>query len=84
MTMTSQTPTLSTIRRESGVAGQIAYTTEVTYPGEPAERVTFVGSAYGGPVLMVLPSGQQIFVTDPARHGEFSPRWVRRFFGVEV
>lgn len=75
-----QGPTLGTIRRQAGVAGQVSYTVEVTHPGEDAESVTFVGSAFGGPVVMITPAGHQIFVTDPGRHGEFGTEWVRRFF----
>lgn len=75
-------PTLGTIKRTNGVAGQISYTVPVTYPGEPTERLTFVGSVYGGPVVMVTPGYQteQTFVTDPNRFGPFGPDWVRRFF----
>lgn len=72
--------TLGKITKQNGPAGQVSYTVPVTYPGEPAETVTFVGSTYGGPVVMVTPAGHQTFVTDPGRHGEFGPEWVRRFF----
>lgn len=72
-------PTLSTIKRTNGVAGQIAYDVTVTYPGETPAPVAFVGSVYGGPVVMVA-YGRQTFVTDPSRFGTFSPEWVRRFF----
>jgi hypothetical protein len=79
---TALKPRLSTIRRVNGVAGQIAYTVEVTYPEEKPSRVTFVGSVYGGPVLMQTPGNPAgTFVTDAARFGKFSPEWVRRFFG---
>jgi hypothetical protein len=74
------TPTLGTITRTNGVAGQISYTVPVTYPGEATERITFIGSAYSGPVVMVSPSGAQTFVHDPGRFGKFNPEWVRRFF----
>lgn len=74
------TPTLGPIRRRNGVAGQVAYDVTVTYPGEDAARVSFVGSTFGGPVLMVTASGVETFVTDPARFGAFGPGWVRRFF----
>lgn len=73
-------PKLSQIRRRNGVAGQISYSVDVTYPGEPTETLTFVGSVYGGPVVMVSPNGAQAFVTDPQRFGSFGPEWVRRFF----
>lgn len=72
------------IARTNGVAGQIRYAAVVEYPGEESSKVSFVGSAYGGPVLMITggcPDG--VFVTDPSRFGKFSPKWVRRFFGSE-
>ncbi len=71
---------LGEIRRENGLAGQVSYTVMVTYPGEKASAVQFVGSCYGGPVTMVTERGGQTFVDDPARFGEFGPEWVRRFF----
>lgn len=40
-------PQIGTIRRENGVAGQISYTTDVTYPGEPPSTVQFIGSEHG-------------------------------------
>lgn len=75
------TPTLGPIRKESGVAGQVAYSVAVTYPGETQAVARFVGSVWGGPVVMVMPSGAQVYVTDPERFGPFGPEWVRRFFG---
>ena len=74
-------PKLSKVRRSNGVAGQISYSVDVTYSGEPTETLTFVGSVYGGPVVMVSPNGVQTFVTDPQRFGTFGPEWVCRFFG---
>jgi hypothetical protein len=74
------TAILGAIVRRNGVAGQVSYTVPVTYPGEATERITFVGNVYGGPVVMVTPSGVQTFVTEPVRFGPFSPEWVRRFF----
>ena len=73
-------PTLGKITRHNGVAGQIGYSVHVTYPGERTKLITFVGNAYDGPVVMVLPSGTQTFVADPGRHGKFGPDWVRSFF----
>ena len=73
--------TLGEIKRTNGVAGQVFYSVMVTYPGEPATDISFVGSIYGGPVVMLSHDGSQTFVTDPSRRfGEFSPEWVRRFF----
>lgn len=74
-------PRLSDVRRRNGIAGQISYSVDVTYPGEETETLTFVGSTYGGPVLMVSPTGAQTFVVDAGRFGKFGPAWVRRFFG---
>ena len=72
--------TIEKITRANGVAGQVSYTAKVAYPGEPTSEVTFVGSVYGGPVIMVLPSGRQTFVTESSQYGKFGPQWVRNFF----
>lgn len=69
------------IVKRNGVAGQVEYVATVEYPGEEPSRVSFVGSVYGGPVVMVTESGAQMFVTDPSRFGTFGPEWIRRFFG---
>lgn len=74
------TPTLGPIRRVNGIAGQISYSVQVTYPHEQPRLVSFVSSVYGGPVVMCSPTFGQLFVTDPSRFGEFGPAWVRRFF----
>jgi len=74
-------PVLGKIKRSNGVAGQVSYTVEVTYPDEDTSPVTFVGSVYGGPVVMLtesMPEG--VFVNDVERFGVFGPDWVRRFF----
>lgn len=76
----TQTHTLDSIKRLPGIAGQIAYEATVTYEGEEPSTVTFIGSVYGGPVVMVTESGAQTFVTDPGRFGGFGEEWVRRFF----
>lgn len=71
------------IKRQAGVAGQVSYLATVQYPDEPAETVTLVGSVYGqpGPVVMISPSGNQAFVTNPGRCGpKFDEQWVRAFF----
>jgi hypothetical protein len=73
------TPTLSGMRRHRGLAGQFGLQVTVTYPEEEPRVVEFVGSSYGGPVLMVTDT-DQVFVTDPRRFGEFGKDWVRRFF----
>ena len=70
------------IKRHVGVAGQVSYVALVEYDDEPVSAVTFVGSVYGGPVVMTTPSDPKgVFVTNPARFGEFGEEWVRRFFG---
>lgn len=77
-------PTLGKIQRINGMAGQVGYVAEVTYPEEEPMKVTFLGSAYGGSVVMQTPSSPEgVFVTEPGRFGEFGPGWVRRFFGLE-
>lgn len=77
-------PELGSITRHAGIAGQFSYRVPVTYPGEPTQTVEFVGSVYDGPVVMVTPTWPGgVDVTDPSRFGDFSPAWVRRFFGWE-
>lgn len=71
---------ITNIRRHRGIAGQFSITADVSYPDEPTRRVEFVGSGYGGPVLMRTPEGVEVFVTDPGRFGKFGTDWVRRFF----
>lgn len=73
-------PTLGKITRKNGVAGQVQYSVPVTYPGEDTSTASFVGNTSGGPVVMIMPSGVQTFVTDAAQYGAFGPEWVRRFF----
>ena len=73
---------LLNVKKTAGLAGQVRYTAVVRYPGEDNSTVSFVGSSYGGPVVMITegwPDG--IFVTDPGRFGTFGPEWVKRFFG---
>jgi hypothetical protein len=64
------------IKKSAGVAGQYSLTAETEHG-----PVAFVGSNYGGPVVMITDSGVQTFVTDPGRFGEFGEAWVRRFVG---
>ena len=73
-------PTVLNIRKGAGIAGQYEVTAQVQYDDEAPESITFVGSVYGGPVVMVTPTGAQTFVTEPERHGTFGTEWVRRFF----
>jgi hypothetical protein len=62
------------IHRHPGIAGQVAYSVQT-----PEGRLTFVGSHYGGPVVMVMPGGYETFVTDPGRFGKFDKAWVKAF-----
>jgi hypothetical protein len=78
--MTDQ-PTIHAIRKSAGIAGQFSVTADVEYPDEPRRALTFVGSTYGGPVLMRT-EGMETFVTDPGRFGDFGTEWVRRFFAA--
>lgn len=73
------TVTVHNVRRQAGIAGQFSVTADVEYTDEPRRRVEFVGSTYGGPVVMRTDS-VETFVTDPSRFGEFGTEWVRRFF----
>jgi hypothetical protein len=73
-------PIVTEVKKRAGIAGQYSVTAMVEYPGESPQPIEFVGSVYGGPVVMVLPSGVQTFVSDPGRHGEFGTKWVERFF----
>lgn len=66
-----------TIKKQAGIAGQFAVTAD-TDDG----RLTFVGSEYGGPVVMVMPSGTQTFVSDPGRFGDFGVSWVEKFLAA--
>lgn len=68
------------IRRIDGIAGQVCYEATVRYEDEQPDKVTFAGSIYGGPVIMIGSGGQQTFVTDPDRFGQFNERWIERFF----
>jgi hypothetical protein len=69
------------LKRHAGIAGQYAITAQVFHPeDDETSVVTFVGSVYGGPVVMQLASGVETFVTNPGRFGEFGESWVRRFF----
>lgn len=75
----SDTANVLKVLKATGVAGQVSYTATVEYEGEEPSSVTFVGSVYGGPVVMVTAQAQ-VYVTEPERFGKFSAEWVRRFF----
>lgn len=70
--------TIKSIERRAGIAGQVSYTAHTDDDGV-SSHVTFVGSVYGGPVVMILASGAQAFVTEPSRFGKFGTEWVRAF-----
>ena len=72
-------PHIYWIRKQAGIAGQFAVTARVGYTDEPPREVSFVGSVYGGPVVMRTGT-LETFVTEPGRFGEFGLDWVRRFF----
>lgn len=90
--------TVHDVRRHNGIAGQVAYTVDVTtstYPhdedaGETVtdeSRLVLVGSTCGspGPVAAVV-GGMQALVDSPARFGDtFDAAWACRFaLGREV
>jgi len=72
-------PAVTKLFQRKGVAGQFSVQATVTYPGEDPRVVEFVGSVYGGPVLMVTDTAET-WVTEPGRFGTFGKAWVRRFF----
>lgn len=83
------TVTVDNMSRVDGIAGNYAYGCRVTYrhPADTADArasehwVSFSGSSFGAPVVMVTEHGQT-FVTDWRRFGdELTADWVRRFFG---
>lgn len=76
----SEAATVRRITKARGVAGALTFCAFVSYPGEDESVVTFHGSVYGGPVVMETEHGGQMFVTEPARFGEFGEGWVRNFF----
>jgi hypothetical protein len=72
------------MRRRAGVAGQYAIYAEVESDGEKS-GVTFVGSTYGGPIVMVTDTNPRgVFVRNPDRFGaKLNEAWVRAFFQSE-
>lgn len=76
-------PEVVRVKRKNGIAGQFQMIADVQYGETTPQPVTFVGSAYGGPVVMVDSNGMQHFVTNPDRFGDFATdaeEWVYRFF----
>lgn len=79
--MNDNAPTIHAIKHRNGVAGQYVITADVSYPDEPRRSVVFVGSHYGGPVVMQS-GALETFVSDPNRFGKFGEVWVRAFFAA--
>lgn len=78
-------PEVLRVKRKNGVGGQFQVTAHVQYGETSPDPVSFVGSVYGGPVVMVDFSGVQHIVSSPDRFGDFSTdweEWVYRFFGT--
>ena len=75
------------VAHKVGLAGQMSYTADVSYPHGDRLAVTFYGSAYGtpGPIIMEWVGSDGIKlserVSEPSRFGEsFGEDWVRAFF----
>jgi hypothetical protein len=82
--MTTEQTTIHSVKRHSGIAGQFGVTADVQYDEEERRTVEFVGSTYGGPVVMRM-GPIETFVSDPSRFGQFSAdpiKWVREFFSA--
>ena len=78
----ASSPLVEKVKRHPGIAGQFSVSALVTYPGESAQAISFVGSSFGGPVAMVTDMWGQQPVSDPARFGSFSAdpvSWVHAF-----
>lgn len=75
------TTTINHLRQTRGIAGQFSVICDVFTEGEPSRQVEFIGSSYGGPVIMRTGS-IETFVTDPDRFGAFGKQWVQRFFAA--
>lgn len=78
-------PVVHDARMTHGVAGAVQVVAQVGYPGEAPRHVTFAGSVYGGPVVMVTGFGSH-YVDQSVRErcGErLNVEWVMRFFGQQ-
>ena len=76
-------PLVEKVKRHPGIAGQFSVSALVTYPGESAQAVSFAGSSFGGPVVMVTDMWGQQVVADPDRFGSFSAdpvSWIHAFY----
>ena len=79
----SNSPVVTKVRKRNGIAGQFQVSASVQYPGEAASTVAFVGSVYGGPIVMVTPEGRQVFVSARVTDrigATLDAGWVARFF----
>ena len=75
-------PQVSNIRTQNGVGGQYSISADVTYT-DGTYRLTFVSSVYGGPIVMVAPSGLQTFVSREVTDrigSKLDAEWLREFF----
>lgn len=78
---------IHSIKHSAGVAGQYSLTAQVEYPGEGVSSVTFVGSYFGAPIVMVTESGLQTIVSRDVTErigSKLTPEWIRGFFGLEA
>lgn len=86
-TTNEHTREISNARLHVGPAGQTAYSVDVAYrysdpdAEDHTSTVVFVGSAYGGPVTMIV-GNIQTRVVDAERFGSFGPGWVDRFYAA--
>jgi len=81
------TPEVHGIARHLGVAGQVAYTATLTYPGAAQTTVTCTGSRYGTPGPVFMTWGDDVILVDsPERFGPWFDRsWMHNFVtGTEV
>ena len=80
----SNSPVVTRVHRSNGIAGEFQVSASVQYPGEDPSTVAFVGSVYGGPIVMVTPAGHQVFVSSRVTDrigAKLDAGWVARFFG---
>lgn len=68
-----------------GIAGQVAVSAQVSYHDGSPHHVTFVGSVYGGPVVMVTGYGSHFIDRAVVERcgSELNIDWVMRFFGQQ-
>jgi hypothetical protein len=80
-------PIVTNVKRHAGIAGNYSLSASVQYEGEEASTVTFVGSVYGAPIVMVMPAGQQVFVSERVTDrlgATLDEAWVRGFFAPKA